>query len=140
MEVFSVNEIKRFTPETIKQPIKAYSNGVLIPLGTANLLFTAGQLSQDKDSNIIAPNDPVEQTKYILEHIGDILKDADMTYDDVVKLQIFTTNIDYAPQISAVRDSYFSNSRPASIMIEVSRFLKPEYCVEIDATAVKLLN
>jgi len=135
-----MNIIKRFTPESIKQPIKAYSNGVLIPLGTANLLFTAGQLAQDVNSNIIAPNDPTKQTKYILDHIGDILRDAGMSYDDVVKLQIFTTNIDYAPQISAVRDSYFSTAKPASIMIEVSRFLKPEYCVEIDATAVKFLT
>ena len=63
-----------------------------------------------------------------------------MSFDDVVKLQIFTNNMDYSSNISAVRDTYFSVARPASTMVEVSRFVKSGCCVEIEAIAVKILE
>ncbi len=134
-----MSEIKKINPKSMKFPQKAYSNGILIPLGLADLLFTTGQLSQDIDGNVVAPNDAEIQTRYILEHIVDILRDAEMTLDNVVKLQIFVSNMqEDGPKISKVRDEAFVNSKPAGTMIEVNRFVKPGCCVEIEAIAVRL--
>jgi enamine deaminase RidA (YjgF/YER057c/UK114 family) len=131
-------KIRKINPASMKQPTKSYSNGILIPLGSAKLMFVTGQLAQDSSGNVVAPNDVIEQTKYILGHISDILAEAEMTLDDVVKVQIFVKNIEDSAQISKIRDEAFINSKPASTMVEVTRFLKPEYCVEIEVTAVKL--
>lgn len=138
MQKNKINEIKKINPKSMKQPKKAYSNGILIPLGSANLMFITGQLAQDKDGNIVAPNDAETQTKYILKHIADILSDAEMTLDDVVKVQIFVSNIEDSPKISKVRDEAFANSKPASTMIEINRFVKSGCCVEIEAVAARL--
>ena len=133
-----MDSITKINPSTMKQPTKAYSNGILIPLGSAKLLFTTGQVAQDSEGKVIAPNDCAEQSRFILNHIGEILNAAEMSFDDVVKLQIFITNMDESSKISAVRDEYFKNSKPASTMVEINRLVKPECCVEIEATAVKI--
>lgn len=133
-----MNEIKKINPASMKQPTKSYSNGILVPLGSAKLMFVTGQLAQDSNGNVVAPNDALEQTKFILGHISAILADAEMTLDDVAKVQIFVNNIDDSPKISKVRDEAFVNSKPASTMVEVNRFVKPGCCVEIEVIAAKL--
>jgi len=133
-----MNEIKKINPDSMKQPTKSYSNGILIPLGSAKLMFVTGQLAQDSEGNVVAPNDASEQTKYILSHIVAILTDAEMTLDDVVKVQFFVSNMDDSTDISKIRDEAFINSKPASTMVEVNRFVKPGCCVEIEVIAAKL--
>jgi 2-iminobutanoate/2-iminopropanoate deaminase len=134
-----MDTIKKVNPVSMKQPTKAYSNGILVPLGTANLLFVTGQVAQDSDGKVVAPDDASEQARFVFNHIGEILKDADMSFDDVVKAQIFVTNMDDSSKVSAVRDEFFVSSKPASTMVEINRLVKTGCCVEVEVTAVKLL-
>jgi 2-iminobutanoate/2-iminopropanoate deaminase len=101
-------------------------------------MFVTGQLAQDMDGNVVAPNDAEAQTKYVLDRISNILSDAGMTLDHVVKVQIFVTNMDDSAKVSKVRDQAFLISKPASTMVEVSRLMKPEYCVEIEVIAAEV--
>lgn len=128
---------KKINPSSMKQPTKSYSNGILLSLGDTNLLFVTGQMAQDKEGKVVSPNDAEAQTQYIFDRIADILKDAGMTFDDVVKAQIFVTNMDDSPKVSKIRDTAFVNSKPASTMVEVTRLVKPECCVEIEVIAAK---
>ena len=61
-----------------------------------------------------------------------------MTLDHVVKAQIFVTNMDDSAKVSKVRDQAFLISKPVSTLVEVSRLMKPEYCVEIEVIAAKV--
>ncbi|MEK7134236.1 MAG: RidA family protein [Patescibacteria group bacterium] len=131
-------EIRSINPKSLKIPTKAYSQGVLIPLGNADLLFVTGQIAQDIDGNVVAPNDAKIQTELVFSRIADILAEAEMTMDHVVKAQIFLTNIQDSPIVSKVRDEVFKKSRPASTLIGVSSFVKEGCCVEIEVTAVRL--
>ena len=124
----------------MKQPTKAYSNGILVPLGSANLLFVTGQVAQDSEGKVVAPDNAEEQARFVFGHIGEILKEADMSFDDVVKAQIFVTNMNDSSKISAVRDEFFVSSKPASTMVEIKRLVKTGCCVEIEVIAVKLLR
>ncbi|GHT51818.1 hypothetical protein AGMMS49982_10300 [Bacteroidia bacterium] len=135
-----MNEISKINPVSMKQPTKAYSNGILVPLGNANMLFVTGQVAQDNNGNVVAPNDFTAQTRFIFEHIGEILKDADMTFDDVVKAQIFVTDMGQSSKVSAIRDEFFANSKPASTLVEINKLVKAECCVEIEVIAVKLIT
>lgn len=129
--------ICKINPLSMKQPTKSYSNGILVSLGEANILFVTGQVAQDNQGNVVAPNDALLQTQYIFEHIGQILKDADMTMNDVVKVQIFVTDMGDSSKISKIRDEVFINSKPASTMIEVNKLVKEGCCVEIEVIAIK---
>ena len=135
-----MNEISKINPVSMKQPSKAYSNGIVVPLGNANLLFVTGQVAQDDSGQVVAPNNFAEQTRFIFGQIGKILKDADMNFDNVVKAQIFVTDMGQSSEVSAIRDEFFANSKPASTMVEINKLVKLGCCVEIEVTAVKLLN
>ncbi len=129
--------VKKYNPKSLGVPTKAYSQGVVIPVGDAELMFVTGQLSQDINGNVISPNNTEEQTKVVFSRINDILKEANMTFDHVVKAQIFIKDISQSKVVSAIRDEIFKNSRPASTLIEVSGFVKDGCMIEIEVTAVK---
>ena len=74
-------------------PTKAYSQGVVVPVGDKNLLFITGQLAQDIKGKVISPGNVEIQTKVVFDRIEEILKEANMTFDNIVKIQIFVKNI-----------------------------------------------
>lgn len=116
----------------------AYSHGIMIPLPGADLIFLTGQKAMDANHNVVAPGDPAKQTEYVFENIRKILAEAGAGIEDIVKVQIFVTDMQNFPKISAVRNRYFEKTRPVSVMVEVSRLAKEGCLVEIAATAVKL--
>lgn len=128
---------KKVNPVSLRVPTKAYSQGVVVPCGNTNLLFVTGQLPQDIDGKIIHIGDPKSQTRLVFDRILDILKEAEMSFDDVVKLQIYVKDISYSKIVSAIRDELFSVSKPASTLVEVSGFVKEGCCLEIDVVAAK---
>jgi len=130
-------EIKRINPESLRIPMKSYSQGVVVPVGS-ELMFVTGQLPQDIDGNVVAPNDVKVQTELVFSRISTILKEGGMTMDDVVKVGIFVKDIKDSKIISGVRDEVFKNSKPASTLVEVSNFVKDGCCVEIEVTAAKV--
>ncbi|MDR2157220.1 MAG: hypothetical protein LBO81_05525 [Clostridiales Family XIII bacterium] len=133
-----MKKITKINPPAMPVPTRAFSNGIFIPLGGADLLFLSGQTAQDDGGNVMFPDDCTEQTRYVFRKIGDILKEADMNFDDVVNVRIFVTDMDESPKVSAVRDEAFAHSRPATSMIEISRLVKPDCRVEIEVVAIKL--
>ena len=44
-----MDRIEKINPKSLKQPIKSYSNGILVPLGGVNMLFVTGQVSQNNE-------------------------------------------------------------------------------------------
>jgi len=133
-----MKEIKKINPESLKIPTKSYSQGIVIPIGDTELMFVTGQLAQDVDGNVISPNDIEEQTKIVFSRIETILKEANMTFDNVIKAQIFIKDISKSKIVSVIRDDVFKNSKPVSTLVEVSGFVKEGCCIEIEVTAVKL--
>ena len=85
-------EIKKINPESLRIPTKSYSQGVLVPAGS-DFMFVTGQLPQDIDGNIVAPNDVKVQTELVFSRISTILEEGGMSLDDVVKVGIFVKNI-----------------------------------------------
>ena len=134
-----MDKIRFVNPTTLRKPTKSYSQGILIPLGTAEMMFLTGQVAQDLDGNVIAPNDAQKQTEVIYERISDILIDGGMSLENVVKAQIFLTNIADGPTVSKIRDQIFKSAKPVSTLVEVTNLVKPGCCVEIEVIAVKLL-
>ena len=128
---------QKINPESLRIPTKAYSNGVLVPCGDTDMLFVTGQLPQDINGNIIHIGDVEAQARLVFDRIGKILAEAGMSFDHVVKIQIYATDMKYGKTISAIRNELCANSKPASTFVEVSGFVKEGACVEIDAVAAR---
>jgi len=128
---------KKINPVSLRIPTKAYSQGVLVPCGENDLLFITGQLPQNIDGEIIHQGNIEEQTRLVFSRILEILKEADMSFDNIVKLQIYVKDIANAKTVSSIRNDLFATSKPASTLVEVSGFVKDGCAVEIDAIAAK---
>ena len=99
------------------------------------MIFVTGQIAQDKNGNVVC--DDIEgQTEYVFNCINDILKEANASLDDVVKTQIFLTDINDFSKVSPIRNKYFANSNPVSTMVEVSSLVKKGCKIEIEVIAI----
>jgi enamine deaminase RidA (YjgF/YER057c/UK114 family) len=56
--------------------------------------------------------------------------------DDVVRTRVILTNIDDWKKVIEVRAEYFKDIRPVDTIMQVSRFVNPEWLVEFEADAV----
>lgn len=118
--------------EAMPPPFGFYSHGVEVA-NISRLVFCSGQLGLDQDGRI--PDDVSEQSRICFGNVARILEEAGMTLDNIVRINAFVTDRIHMPAYMAVRDSLFSKPPPASTLIIVSGFTRPEFKVEIEVTA-----
>jgi len=113
-----------------------YSPAKKIDLGNAYLIFVSGQQADKNENGEVVTDDIEEQTEFVFRSIEKILKAADASIDDVVKAQIFLTDINDFSKVSAIRDKWFAKSKPVSTLLEVSGMTRKGAKVEIEVTAI----
>src|SRR5262245_21206162 len=121
--------MRHMTPPGIRPPFARYSHGVEIPPGH-RILVCSGQLG-------IAPNDHVpgtieEQTHLCFRNIDAVLKEASFTFADVVRINSFVVSREHLKGYMSVRDLYIADPTPASTLMLVSGFSRPEFLVEVE--------
>lgn len=126
---------KTFNPPSVRAPFGHYNHGLVVPPG-ADLLVTSGQLGIRPDETI--PEDVSEQAEICFEAIGAILKDAGMSYDDVIRISGFVTRREDFPAYMSVRDRYTGSIKPVSTLLVVGGFTREEFLVEVEVTAAKV--
>ncbi len=124
---------KPINPNSIHPPFGYYSHGELIAQ-PSRLLLTSGQLGIHSDGTV--PDSCYEQTLLCFQAINAILSEADMTASNIVRLNAFVTRReDFAAYMQA-RDEFVVAPPPASTLLIVSGFTRPEFKVEVECTAV----
>lgn len=123
------------TPETIRRPFARYSHGVEVPAG-ARLVFASGQLGIAPDDLI--PNDVGEQADLCFRAIGEILKEAGMGFADLVRINAFVSDRNYLKPYMDSRDRHVAAPPPASTLMIVSGFARPEFKVEVEVVAARV--
>ena len=123
-------------PEDGAEIMGAYSHGLKVDVGDKEMIFVTGQIAQDKNGNVVC-EDIEGQTEYVFECIQKILKEANSSLDDVVKAQIFLTDINDFSKVSPIRNKYFANSKPVSTLVEVNSLVKQGCKIEIEVIAIK---
>jgi len=109
----------------------AYSRAVRI----GPLIEVAGTVASDKDGKAVGDN-LFDQCCFIFEEkILPALKELNADFTDVVRTRIFVTNIDDADQAGKAHHKYFSTTRPACTLMEISRLVPGGFLVEIEVTA-----
>ncbi len=126
--------MKDLVPEGVRAPFGRYSHGIEVPAGR-RLVVTSGQLGIRPDGTI--PADPGEQAAICLAAIEAILREAGGGRADIVRLNAFVTERAHMAPYMAARDAFFSGIEPppASTLVIVSGFTRPEFKVEIEALA-----
>ena len=127
---------KAIKPSTVHPPFAEYSHAVLIQNHTFQLLIS-GQLGVTLSGAI--PDNLEEQAVLCFTAIEEILNSAGMTRDNTVKITTYLTHSDYLKPYMSIRDQWVKeiNPRPASTLLIISGFSRPEFKIEIEATAVK---
>lgn len=108
-----------------------YSRAVRV----GDIIEVAGTTAM-KDGNLVGVGDAYAQTKCILEIIKEAIEGVGGSLSDVVRTRMYVTDISLFEEIGRAHGEYFSEIRPASTMVEISRLVDPEMLIEVEATAV----
>lgn len=100
-------------------------------------VWMRGQCPQNlDDGSNIASLDPAEQTHKVMKNIKQLIEETGGTMNHLVKIVVYITNIKNREAIYQVIGEYTKGVYPVSTGLVVERLARPEWLVEIDATAV----
>jgi 2-iminobutanoate/2-iminopropanoate deaminase len=122
------------TADNLSKPLGIYSHAVKVKGN--QLLFISGMTARDLQGNLVGKGDMKRQTQQILENIKVILDRVGATFDNIVKVTIFITDMSHFKEIHEVRAKYFKKDFPASTLVQVSRLVDEDMLIEIEALAV----
>jgi enamine deaminase RidA (YjgF/YER057c/UK114 family) len=120
-------------------------DGLPVPRGSYSLVniaqpgrmvFIAGQTASDHEGKVVGVGDPKAQTGFILQKIQRAVEAAGGTINDVVALNVFTTDVRYHRDINEARGDFLKANFPTSTMVQVVALARPELLLEINAIAV----
>ena len=100
-------------------------------------IWIRGQCPQNlDDSKNIKSNDPAEQTRKVMENIEQLIEEAGGEMKHLVKIVVYITDIRHRDEIYRMIGTFTKNVYPVSTGLVVQALARPEWLVEIDATAV----
>ena len=122
-------------PETIAPPAALYSHSVEIP-PNARWLYLAGQVGVKPDGTI--PESLEEQDEQIWKNVICVLEDAGFGVEDIVKLNVLSTDPDGKSSHMKNRAKYLNDDHiPASTWANISSLAIPQFLIELEVIAAK---
>jgi 2-iminobutanoate/2-iminopropanoate deaminase len=110
---------------------RPFSPGIL----SGGTLFVAGQVGQDLKTGAI-PDDFEAEVRQTLDNIGLVLKEGGMSFDDVVSVNVYLTDMELFQRMNAVYTAYFKEPRPVRTTVGTPK-LAGKARIEITVTARK---
>jgi len=126
--------MRRLTPDSIHPPFARYAHGVEIPQGS-RLVFCSGQLGIGKDG--VVPEGVEAQARLCFTAIAAILGEAGMALGDLVRINAYVVGAEYLAGYMRVRDEFIGSPPPASTLMIVQGFARPEFKIEVEAVAAR---
>ncbi len=117
--------------DKVAPPLGAYSHAIQV----GNLLFIAGQVAVDANGSLVGKGDSAAQARQAMENIQGLLEAAGATFDNVVKLNLYVTNMGDREAMGRARAPFLKPPYPTSTLVEVKALAHPDYMVEIEAVA-----
>lgn len=114
-------------------PGNGYSHVVT---GTGQWVAVSGQLALDAEGALVGAGEPGEQAEQVFANLERCLAAAGATFENVVKLTFFLTDVGQLPAIRIVRDKYIPGTKPASTAVQVAALAVPGALLEVEAYAV----
>jgi enamine deaminase RidA (YjgF/YER057c/UK114 family) len=114
------------------EPILGISRAVRI----GNVIAVAGTAPIGADGATAAPGDAAGQARRCFEIIEKALGKLEAGFADVIRTRILLTHIEDWQAVARVHGEIFKDIRPANTVMQVGRFVDPEWLVEIEVDAV----
>jgi enamine deaminase RidA (YjgF/YER057c/UK114 family) len=118
-------------------PDQTLDNDLSQAVVAGDTVYLRGQVGQDLDtSESVGVGDPAAQAEQAMRNIEQLLSEAGARLDEICKIVIYLTDIRYREAVYGVVGRWLRGVHPVSTGIVVSGLARPEWLVEIDATAV----
>ena len=126
--------MRELNPTGIAPPVAAYAHGVEVPEGV-RLVVTSGQLGLAADGTV--PDGAEAQAEICFANLAAILAEGGAGRQHVIRINAFVTDRAHMAGYMAVRDRWLEGleTLPASTLVIVSGFTRPEFVVEVEVTA-----
>jgi len=100
-------------------------------------IFLRGQCPQDLDTaRNIDSHDPVEQTHKVMQNIRQLIEESGGTMEHLCKVVVYLTDVRHREAVYRTMGEYIRGVHPVSTGVVVTALARPDWLVEIDATAV----
>ncbi|HAQ70761.1 MAG TPA: reactive intermediate/imine deaminase [Flavobacteriales bacterium] len=111
-------------------PIGPYSQAVQ----KGNTLYVSGQIALDPISGELNLSTISAETELVMKNLGEVLKAANMTYENVLKCSIFLSDMKNFSEVNEIYGKYFTTNPPARETVAV-KTLPKNVNVEISCIA-----
>ena len=101
-----------------------------------DLVFTSGQAAITEQGEIVGLGDFDAQVEQTMKNVERVLELAGSSLKDIVKVNIYVTDMANFPKVLELREKYFSYPWPADTIVGVTALAIPGLMIEVDATAV----
>jgi len=116
------------------EPRLGISRAVAVRAG--RVIAVAGTAPLDPDGQTVAKGDPAAQARRCLEIIRSALEQLGASLTQVTRTRILLMRIEDWESVGQVHGEFFKDIRPVNTVMQVTRFIDPDWLVEIEADAV----
>jgi enamine deaminase RidA (YjgF/YER057c/UK114 family) len=128
------SNLKFLNPQTLPKPF-GYSH--IVEARGPRTVYVSGQVSLNAQGEFVGANDFEMQARQVFTNLRLALEAVGLTFSHMVKLGLYVTDISHMPTLRRVRDEFVNLEHPpASTLVQVTAFFRPEVMFEADAIAV----
>jgi enamine deaminase RidA (YjgF/YER057c/UK114 family) len=110
--------------------------GISRAVRVGSIIAVSGTAPLGPDGKTVGRGDPAAQARRCLDIIKAALEQAGASLDQVVRTRTLLTRIEDWQAVAAVHGEYFGAIRPANTIMQVTRFIDPDWLIEFEADAV----
>ncbi|RPH34909.1 RidA family protein [bacterium] len=110
--------------------------GISRAIRAGRIIAVSGTAPIGPDGKNVAPGDAAAQARRCFEIVREALGKAGSSLNDVVRTRVLLTRIEDWEKVGKVHGEFFAAIRPANTTMQVSRFIDPEWLVEVEVDAV----
>lgn len=130
-------DVRLFSPDAMSRPV-GYSH--VAEVSSGKLVYIAGQVALDAAGQLVGEDDFEKQVRQVFVNLEHALNAAGASFADVIKMNYFCVDKVESSAIALVRevrDQYLNTAAPpVSTFVFVSRLVRPEWLIEVEAVAV----
>ena len=110
--------------------------GISRAVRSGHIVAVAGTAPLGQDGKTVGKGDPAAQARRCIEIIRNALEQSGASLSDVIRTRTLLTRIEDWESVGHVHGEFFGEIRPANTVMQVTRFIDPDWLVEIEADAV----
>ncbi len=110
--------------------------GISRAVRSGRIIAVAGTAPIGPDGKTVGKGDPAAQARRCIEIIRSALEQSGASLSDVIRTRILLTRIEDWESVGQAHGEFFGEIRPANTVMQITRFIDPDWLVEIEADAI----